>query len=230
LLDNSVRVHSSATFYKNSEEVVHNLIRVEISGNSYTDQAVVRFLPEATAEFDGAYDAHKLYGDVPEAAQIYTMGNSELSINTLPETNIVSVGIHGISGTYTLAATEINDLNFVTLEDTKTGIFTELAKNPYTFNLATGENEQRFKLHFSTLGIGETGNTTANIYSHQQTVFINLNEKVKGDIFIYNIAGQLITSKPSAAGMNEIKLSNTGNYIVKVISKESSVVKKVYIQ
>ncbi len=230
LLDNSVRVHSSATFYKNSEEVVHNLIRVEISGNSYTDQAVVRFLPEATAEFDGAYDAHKLYGDVPEAAQIYTMGNSELSINTLPETNIVFVGIHGISGTYTLAATEINDLNFVTLEDTKTGIFTELAKNPYTFNLATGENEQRFKLHFSTLGIGETGNTTANIYSHQQTVFINLNEKVKGDIFIYNIAGQLITSKPSAAGMNEIKLSNTGNYIVKVISKESSVVKKVYIQ
>ncbi len=229
-LDNSVRVHSSAAFYKNSEEVVNNLIRVEISGNNYTDQAVVRFLPEATAEFDGAYDAHKLFGDVPEAAQIYTTGSSELAINTMPETSVVPLGVHGISGTYTIAATEINDLNFVTLEDTKTGVFTELANSSYTFNFATGEKEQRFKLHFSALGIGETVNTTANIFSYQQTVYINLNENVKGDIFVYSITGQLVTSKPSAVGMNEIKLSNTGNYIVKVISKESSVVRKVYIQ
>ena len=141
------------------------------------------------------------------------------------------VGIKvGTSGIYTIAATEINDLNYVTLEDTKTGVFTELAKNSYIFNFTAGENEQRFKLHFSALSMDEKMETVASIYSYQKTVYINLNGNVKGDIFIYNISGQLVTSKPSAVGMNEITLSNTGNYIVKVISKENPVVTKVYIQ
>ena len=228
---NAVRVHDATTFYKSSDEVIPNLVRLEVSGNGYKDETVVRFLPEATAEFDGGYDAHKLYGDVAEAAQIYSTGSQPLAINSQPETDMVPVGVKaGVSGTYTIAATEINDLQYATLEDTKTGIFTELANNVYTFNMDKGEDELRFKLHFSMLGVPDNKNVAATVYSYQKTAYINMNSLVKGDIFIYNIAGQLVASKVSAKGTNEINLSNTGNYIVKVVTDKTLQVKKIFIQ
>jgi len=229
-MTDAVRVHTTSPFFKSSD-AIPNLIRLEVSGNSYKDETVVRFLPEATAEFDGDYDAYKLCGDLPEAAQIYSLGGTKLAINTLPETNIVPVGVKArVSGTYTIAATEINDLQYVTIEDTKTGIFTELAKSAYTFNFEAGENEMRFKLHFSALSIDEKKVTEANIYSYVKTVYINLADNVEGDIFICNIAGQMVATKLSAKGMNEIGMNTTGNYIVKVITKNNTTVKKVFIQ
>ncbi|MEI6750140.1 MAG: T9SS type A sorting domain-containing protein, partial [Bacteroidota bacterium] len=88
----------------------------------------------------------------------------------------------------------------------------------------------RFKLHFSALGIADNQPEAANIYSYQKTLFVNMMDQVKGDIFIYNIAGQLVASVPSASGMNEIQLPVTGNYIVKVVTGSSSEVKKIFIQ
>jgi Leucine-rich repeat (LRR) protein len=229
-MNNSVRVHNPTTFFK-SADVIPNMVRLELSGNNYKDEAVVRFLPEASPEFDGSCDAHKLFSDVPEAPQIYTLGSSEFSINSLPETSIVPVGVRiGTSGTYSIAATEINDLQNISLEDTKTGIFTDLAKSGYIFNFVAGENEQRFNLHFNALSVTENEPSAASIYSYQQTVYVNLNCNVKGDIFICNITGQMIASKLSAVGMNTFMISNTGNYIVKVISKENTVIRKIWIQ
>ena len=227
----AVRVHNATAFFKSSDEVVPNLVRLEVSGNGYKDEAVVRFLYDATAEFDGDYDAYKLYGDVPEAAQIYSTGSTPLSINSLPETDIVPVGIKaGVSGTYTIAATEINDLQYTTLEDTKTGIFTELANKTYTFSFDKSEDEMRFKLHFTMLGVPDAKSVAASVYSYQKKAYINMNNMVKGDIFIYNIAGQLVATKVSAKGTNEINLSNTGNYIVKVVTDKTTLIKKIFIQ
>jgi hypothetical protein len=228
-MNTAVQVHSTQSFYKNTD-VVNNLVRLQVSGNGYTDEAVVRFLPEASAAFDGDYDAYKLYGDVAEAAQLYT-GSEPLSINTLPETPIVPAGIHaGASGTYTIAMTELNDISQVSLEDTKTGIFTDLTKGSYTFTFTPGENEQRFFLHFGTTGVIDTQATNVSIYSYQQTAYVTMKENVKGDIFIYNVAGQLVAKRTEAQGSNEIKLLNTGIYNVKVITSERTFVQKVFIQ
>ncbi len=195
-MSNGVRVHNDVAFYKSSSVVVPNLVRIAVSGNGYTDEAVVRFLSEATPEFDGNYDAYKLYGDVPESAQLYTFGSVPLVINSLPETNTVNVGLRvGTSGAYTIASTEMNDLRYVTLEDSETGIFTDLTDNSYTFNAAPGDNEQRFKLHFSALSVNEKESVNANIYSYQNTVYVNMKDNVKGDVYIYNTAGQLIATK-----------------------------------
>lgn len=227
----AARIHAPITYYKQSNDRVSNLVRLQVSGNGYQDETVVRFLPEATAEFDGSYDALKINGDVTEAAQIFSWGGIELAINSLPETNMVPVGIHvGTTGTYTIAATEINDLNYVTLEDTKTGVFTELATKPYTFDFTTGENEQRFKLHFSSVGVDEKETTTANIYSYQQTVYVNLSENTKGDIYVYNLAGQLITAQESASGNVRIGLNSIGVYMVKVVTEKETLTHKVVIR
>lgn len=226
--DNLVRVHNATTFFKNS---VSNLVRLQVSGNTYTDEAVVMFSPDATAEFDGNYDAHKLFGEVAEAAQLYSLGSTPLAINVLPETNIVPMGMKvGAEGVYTIAATEVNDIASVSLEDTKTGIFTDLMNGSYSFNYTPGENEQRFVLHFNSLSINEMENSFANVYGNANTVYVDLKNNVKGDIFVYTVAGQLVASVPAAQGSNKINLENTGNYIVKVISDKSTMVSKIFIQ
>jgi hypothetical protein len=230
-MSNAVRTHQTAPYYKSSEDVVPNLIRLEISGNGFKDDAVVYFTPTATTEFDGESDARKLFGDVAEAPQIYSFGPTPLAINTLRELASVPVGIHaGTNGTFTIAATEINDLSYVTLEDTKTGVFTELANKSYTFDFIAGENEQRFKLHFSSVGVDEKETTSANIYSYQQTVYVNLADNTQGDIYIYNLAGQLITAQESASGNVRIGLTSTGVYMVKVITEKETLTQKVVIR
>ncbi len=229
-MTNAVKVHNATTFFKNADEVVPNLLRIEVSGNGYKDEAVVRFAPEATAEFDGNYDAHKLYGDVAEAAQVYTLGSIPLAINSLPATSTVPLGIYtGAAGTYTLAATEINDLTGVTLEDTHTGIFTDLTKSPCSVELTAGESGQRFVLHFGPLSIEDKESTPASIYSYRHTAYISMNGNTTGDIFIYTISGQLVATLTSASGMNEVQLPVSGTYIVKVIGEKTMGVKKVFI-
>jgi hypothetical protein len=227
---NAAKAHNATEFYKNSNETLNNLVRLQVTGNGYSDEAVVRFLSDATAEFDGKYDAHKLYGTVNEAPQIYTIGSTPLAINALPETSSVPVGVHvGVTGSFTIAATEMKDLKYVTLEDIKTGVFTDLSVKPYTFNFTAGENEQRFVLHFSALAVNETESVSANVYSNNQTVYVNMKDQVKGDISIYDISGKLVTTKLGVQGMNEISIATTGNYIVKVITKGNTMVKKVFI-
>ena len=86
-MDNNVRTHNAAPFFKDE---VADIVRLEVSGNGYTDEAVIRFLDVATQEFDGQWDAHKLFGSVPEAPAIYSMDNGMMAINSLPSTNTCS--------------------------------------------------------------------------------------------------------------------------------------------
>jgi hypothetical protein len=228
-MTDAVRVHNATTFFKNSE-VVDNLIRLEVSGKGYKDEAVVRFLPEATPRFDGNYDAHKLYGEADEAAQIYSAGSTELAINTLPETPAIPVGIHAGGGIYTIVATEINDITEVSLEDTKTGIFTNMMNDSYTFNFSPGENDLRFVLHFGPLPVKEKDIPVSNIYSYQKTVYVDIKEQMKGEILIYSMNGQLVATALAARGINKIILTTTGVYIVRLVTDNTLVVKKVWIE
>lgn len=229
-MGDAVRVHNSTPYFKNSN-AVSRMIRLEVSGNGYKDETVVRFVPEASTGFDGDFDAHKIFGDNNQAAQIYTMGNSMLSINSLPDFETVSLGvIAGKTGTYVIAATEINDMPYVALEDLKTGRFTELAKNSYSFQYTEGESGERFKLHFSATGTTDPLVRQPNIYSFGKTIYVNLNGQEDADIFIYNVSGQTIESKHSASGINHIEVNLPGTYMVKVVNKESCEIRKVVIQ
>lgn len=229
-MNNFVRVHNATTFFKNTNS--GSFVRIEVSGNGYSDEAIVRFMPQATNEFDGEYDALKLFGFIDESAQIYTLGSTPLTINTLfPETKEVALGIQtGTSGEYTIAATEINTLGNFILEDTKTGILTKLAEKSYAFTFEAGENELRFKLHFSALSVKDLGDNIAEIYSYLKTVYINTKGQHVADIFIYTANGQLVTTKSSISGMTMVSLNEPGIYIVKLSTKDEIVVRKVWIQ
>jgi C1A family cysteine protease len=227
-MSDDVRVHKTTAFFKNT---VSNMVKLQVSGNRYSDEAVIRFLPEATSEFDGSFDAYKFFVDIDGATQLYSSGSTPLSINTLPETSTVALGLHvNTSGVYTIAATDVKDLSAVSLEDIKTGIFTDLLKDSYSFNFTQDENEQRFVLHFDPIPWNKAEKPIANIFSNDETLFIDLNDAQGGNTIIYTITGQVVATASVIQGLNKISLTNSGNYIVKVISPRVSLVKKVWIQ
>ncbi len=227
-IDNAVRVHNATTFFKNS---LNNLVRIEVSGNGYNDEAVVRFHELSTSGFDGDYDAYKLLGAVDEAAQIYSIGSNMLSINALPEAETVNLGMNvNVDGLFTISATEILDLPVVILEDTETGIITDLKTGSYTFNFSAGQNDQRFIMHFTPLAIPENAENVSSIYSQGKDVYVVVNANTEGSIVIYNVMGQEVTSSAIYGTINRLTLDNSAYYVVKVMSNENVVTEKVFVK
>jgi hypothetical protein len=85
-------------------------------------------------------------------------------------------------------------------------------------------------LHFGPLGKPEPASPSAQVYSYYKTVHVNLVGKQSSDIYIYTLAGQKVASRLSATGINEMHIDRTGIYLVKVLTVEGILVRKVYIQ
>ena len=227
MMDNDVRVHHTTTFFK---DAVTDFIRLEVTGNNVKDEAVVRLLSGSTEAFDNEFDADKMFADDTLAPQLYSMGGDMLAINAIPEAKPVIVGLRTAqTGTYTIKATEINNLTDVSLEDTKNNTFTDLTKDVCTFNFQAGENEQRFILHFKALGIPGINPSSINIYGYNKTIYVDLKEEMKGDVFVYDISGRLVVKATAEKGMNKVNLQSEGIYIVKVISGGKVMVKKIIL-
>lgn len=229
LMNESVKVHQNPTFYKTT---IANLLRLEISGNGYTDETVIRFLDEATNNFDGDWDAQKLFGYVDEAANIYSyFGDQTYSINTLPDMQSIGIGVtSGSALEFEISATEVNDLTTVLLEDLLTGSITNLMENSYTFTYDESINE-RFIIHFSPLSVIEDpSGIQSTIFAYQNNVICHLPEATTGDISIYQINGQLVKTADLHSGKNSILLDHAGTYIVKVITDSSVQTQKVTIR
>lgn len=135
---------------------INDLLKLTVTGNGYSDQTIVVFVPDATPGFDPEYDAYKLMGIV-EAPQIYSIipGNN-LAINALPEILInleVQLGFKvGVINTYTITATELSSFDpsvTIFLDDTRDNVLTDLVANPvYSFSANPTDNIERFKLYF----------------------------------------------------------------------------------
>jgi len=237
-IENGARVHNSQSFYKNTKNEIP-YIKLKAEGNAYRDETVIRFFEVATEGFDSDFDAYKLYGK-DEAPQLYSIITEEiLAINSLPdldEYRIVPLGFEcSIPEIFTIEASEIESFEeFITiyLEDIKEGTLQNLSNNPsYSFTHKNGDDPARFLLHFGDPnGIDESGQQNVRIYSNENVVYIIVPENTKGNIVIYNMMGQEVTSATVNNVLNKITLEKSAYYVVKVISNESMVTKKVFIK
>jgi hypothetical protein len=226
-MNNSVRTNTSSTFFKDE---VSSIVRLEVSGNGYSDETVIRFLGEATPGYDGNWDAAKFFGSVPEAPAIYSSANGMMSINSLPQVTAVPLGVSaGMNGEFTISATETSEFPDVILEDLATGIFTNLKSNSYTFNYEVNSGD-RFILHFSTTGIHEVGSDLVDIYSIQKDVYVSVPANTSGEIAVYNLLGQEVAHTRISGTLNKISLENGNYYLVRVIGKDLVVTKKVFVK
>lgn len=238
-MNNSVRVHNGTTFYKGGTTLP--MIRIQVVNGVYSDETVVRFNENATTLADNTYDCWKMFAsDIP---QLYTLtsNNVNMAINTFPQVEnelIVPLQLNaGVSGNFTLRATEILNFNgtSVTLEDKLLNITRDLTKNPvYSFTATIGNNPDRFNLHFKSVnGINERPDSQVSIYSCGKTIYINPGKvALNGKIIVYDILGKpLITKQLDNATLYCLPLNATpGCYIIKVFTNNSVYSQKVIIK
>ncbi|MCK5839610.1 MAG: T9SS type A sorting domain-containing protein, partial [Bacteroidales bacterium] len=232
-------VHPDKTIYKKTED---KILRLNVSGAEGGDQTAVRFKALSTEGFDSHYDARKLCGGfgIPQLYSV-TSDAVEMAINTLPsieENGLVNIGFAAdIPDLYEITATEIENFDQNTaiyLEDIFENNTIDLRVVPaYTFTYNTGDDPDRFRLHFSnTMNNHDTDGTSATIYSAGNNIYINglAHEKIIR-IEIFNIIGQKILEKISRKnGFQKIIIrEGTGIFIVRITADGKTIVKKVYI-
>jgi len=165
----------------------YNAFRIRITGNGYSDETVLRMLDGATPDFDGAYDAWKLFSSNPNVPSIYTQvePGQELSINSLPEyAEDVSLVIYTsvpVDGIYTIDIEQIFPLGpsyQVSLTDNATNIHYSIPSDTtfsfvleahqqfpeFTFNISTAptfvvNNESCYLMNDGALEVENLGNS-----------------------------------------------------------------------
>lgn len=235
-VSNMARTHSTQSFWKNQENMLNRLSMI-VSNGAISDETVIYFNEEASADMDYLFDARKLMA--PAVPQAYTMmGSSKMAINThnnIAQTPSVKLGINAPeAGEYTLTAANIESFDAGTpiyLEDLSNGTVVNLRETgTYTFSAPEGTAE-RFNIHFTFLGIGDDpASAASSIYALNRQVYVDFTA-TKGEISVYNILGQEVSRTGASNGLNILSVPQ-GNavYIVKVVSDNSTVTKKVFVK
>ena len=223
------------------KSTVADVLKLKVSGNGYNDAAFINFNSNATANYDGQFDVEKIFG-IDAAPQFYsTITNKNLSINTLPSLTspvVVPMSLNvGANATYTITASEMSSFangTTITLEDTKTGTFTNLMQQAvYTFTASPADNANRFKVHFGVNGINENTNGNISIYSNSNVIYVNNNSnEVVKEIVVMNVLGQEILNKKAAnTTVNTITMDvASAYYVVKVVTENKVYTEKVYVR
>ncbi|MFN4122185.1 MAG: T9SS type A sorting domain-containing protein [Flavobacteriales bacterium] len=154
---NAMRVATiGASFFSENTDWFDYRLTAKVSGNGFTDESHVFFNPNATPEFDPAYDANKLISN-PDVPALFTMSGIErMTYNGLPLLNAptqVDMAFYPANnGSFNLSFDYLESLPstvMIYLQDKKTGVWTNLrTQSSYTFTSSAGDDIQRFVLHF----------------------------------------------------------------------------------
>jgi len=236
------------TIRENSKSITQStpiqLVRLQLGGQSYTDETVVYTDSTATMGFDGQYDAEKVpsFPPAPTFASLDTSG-LKLSINAIPplalQTTIpLSVVVH-VSGTWTITATQLDGFqpgDDVILDDTQLNVQQSLLQNPiYSFTFNENDPEGRFFLNLIPSTItGIENEPSFSIWYDGTENTVKFGQKISDleKFEIYDVQGKLIYSNHTKLfGINAVKLNKQlpqGIYILAIQTKESTFVSKFF--
>ncbi|HOH84837.1 MAG TPA: T9SS type A sorting domain-containing protein, partial [Bacteroidales bacterium] len=247
-VNNAARLNAQPTFFK-STNTSNPLLRLRgypTQNSAHSDETIIYFDQNATAMFDGAYDAYKLMNNDPAFPNIFTKDSSvyTLSINALPPLSAADVVIPlGFStktnGSFTINASEI--LNFdpsqhVYLEDNQTSTIQDLTLNPvYTFTTTANALQYRFFIRFSptiVTGIDENNTSFVDAWSSGKDIYVNYSNTTlqKAVISVYDMLGQqVISDEVQGSSTFRYTVGKPGCYIINVIGGGNSFQKKIII-
>lgn len=141
------------------EEDPANVLRLKVNGDNVMDEMVIHLNESASDNFDGSFDAKKIFSNDPANPSISSINNNkDLSINTLPFSGTgISIPVRvlvGSNGMYNLSWSGMEGFDegscFV-IEDLDNGNKTTLEKDGvYYFNATVGFKAPRFLIHINT--------------------------------------------------------------------------------
>jgi len=189
-------------YYKDGN-IDYPMVSLVASGNSFSDEIIIRFLEGTTGGFDINYDATKLYSSNPEVPQlILNTGESVMALNTLPEiTEDLEVQLDfycGKEGYYTISLSDRSNLDRgmeVYLKDLIEDKIINLGESLYYgFNHKTDNPMDRFRIYFNpTSDIINNINPESyfTIYTYNNTLIVlkNTIKSLNGEITVFNMLG-----------------------------------------
>lgn len=199
---NQMRTHSTGS------ELVAQLpasaIGFRVEGNNYTDEAVIRFNPDASDNFDMAYDAYKIAGSETAPAIYFPIEDgSKLALNTLSDISSglvvpfqVTTPYAGTTVMRVKGAPEFQYRYPVYLEDMSTGIFVDLRSDSvYSFESGSDNSTHFFRLHFSSPGgMPDSEVQTIRVLSGESSIIIMDSESRSGNVDVFSADGKRVCS------------------------------------
>ncbi|NOU46017.1 MAG: T9SS type A sorting domain-containing protein [Bacteroidales bacterium] len=217
-----------------------NIFRLSVSNGSYSDETVVYMSENASAAFDGEYDAYKLFGFNETAPHIYTNANDvDYAINAQPVADSLSLSLNlkaGQSGVHTINASGFDsfgsDYRFL-IKDNETGMIYDLKQNnTITLTLSQGEIVGRFTLSIlkSSLGIDDLKLQGVRVYADNNRVYIE--NCPESEVQVFSVTGAVVANRHfGKAYLNSMALNvPSGIYIVQVVAQNGTISSKLFIK
>ena len=206
-IPNNARVHSTQSYWnKNSSKNQQSqFIRLQATANNASDELVVRYITEGTTNYDGQFDAYKMYSYSVNTPQIYSYNENSgagFAINSLPISelqNSVPIGMEikkGGESNCTISLTKSNIENkHIYFEDLQQNTTQNMIINP-TFKYVIDDNSdvrERFYISYEENMPPVVCSCMENYYSNfGEPVNITLDAGIfsdnnTGDTLIFNV-------------------------------------------
>ena len=232
--------HQTADTFLREEP--HPNFELFVENESAKSATKVFYIDGKTTGFDNGYDS-KMFGGVEYGFSVFTelVSDNEgkkLAIQTLAknDASIIPVGLIANSGkeiTFSIESTNLPEGVNVSLEDKKTGVFTNLSESNYTTTLTEATNGVgQFYIHTTGKALNTTDLNTENISvyksSSNEITITGLNTEATFTMFSL-LGKQVLQTKVTSNGVSKVNLPSlsTGIYILKLNSSLGTITKKI---
>jgi len=220
-----------AVAFSGNSYAITDALKIKISSGSYSDETIIRFMPGATAGFDGCCDAWKMFSLNSLVPNIFTKtpDAEELTINALPPlTTSFTCSLFlrtGVSGYYSFGSKEVGAFApgvCIRMYDQVTGSIYDLRDTNTVQSIylpAISENDAaRFTIVFSLPASVQTTEPTCMGCSDGIAI-IKKTGWTNWQYTITDTVGTYITSGTSATDSIIINEFASGGYKVVVITQ-----------
>ena len=241
-VDNNMRSHKdvAGNLIKAPKQNVQQLLRLQVSNGTNTDETVLYFNANASDAFD-QYDAQKRSNNDLAIPEIFTqIGNEQLVINGMNSVKLNTEIPIGFSteqaNSFSISANEMTNFEsgtrVILIDKQNPTIETELCNGAaYTFSAPiTAATTNRFSLLFRAPGVATS---IDNGHKLNSQVFVNAANQItiiapeKSNYAIYNAVGQQVENGVTTAKQQTVNCKiNTGVYVVKVGNQSTRVIVK----
>ena len=234
-MTNNIRTHSSVSFQK-SAHVQPELLRLQTSGNELGDELVLY-------KEDSENDITKFFSTNDNVPQLWAIDNEAVlsiyKVNSFAGEKIINLGFScAKDGSYSISAKELSfpeNWQVILIDNlTHESIDLKTVKN-YTFDYNTNDSQNRFSLKITegnaaTVAVNNTTLSNIKIWGSRQNISIQPVSSGNAMVEILNLEGKILLTKIIYGNsLQTISMQKGGFYIVRVESKEGSVVKKILL-
>lgn len=230
----------TSAFYSFYDLNLEDFLTISLEKENFNMQTTIYFKDGATDGYDLELEANRLSGDV-NVPFIFTKAgeNERMAYNAYAplynESKTVVMGVYdgATPGNFSLRFQDLATLEntTVTLEDTKLNTFTPVEEDfVYNFTTAAGDDQERFKVHFSMVDVSGIAGNVENaftIFPNPAEDFVQIsftNTDQSYTLQVMDMSGKTFISQYIAEGTNQVQINtetlSAGMYLVELRSSK----------